>query len=115
MAPPDPNASPGAGAPRAPARGGRSGRRKLPENAAVILDRLLLRSREMRLNGEKTQLPTINVVLLQLLQKEMAGDRRARHVLLKYREFAGRGAAQKLELRFADKNYASQPSEVKNV
>jgi hypothetical protein len=77
----------------------------------TLLDQLLLRPRSMSLNGEKMQLPTIKVILLQLLQKEMAGSRRARSVLLKYREFAGRTDAQKFEIRFADSETARATGE----
>jgi hypothetical protein len=68
----------------------------------------------MSLNGEKMQLPTIKVILLQLLQKEMAGSRRARSVLLKYREFAGRTDAQKFEIRFAESETARATAELES-
>lgn len=79
---------------------------KAPEDAASILERLLLHPRATNLNGEATQLSTLKVILLQLLQKEMAGSRRARNALLKYREFANRGTKRELEIRFAENGYA---------
>ena len=68
----------------------------------------------MSLNGEKMQLPTIKVILMQLLQKEMAGSRRARNVLLKYREFSGRADAQKFEIRFAESETARATAEIES-
>lgn len=91
---------------RAPDKPHKPRRRKAPESTIEILERLLLRPRSMSLNGEKTLMPTIQVILMHLLQKDMAGSRRARNVLLKYREFANRGADQKLDVRFADNSYS---------
>ncbi len=68
----------------------------------------------MSLNGEKMQLATIKVILLQLLQSEMAGSRRARSVLLKYREFAGRADAQKFEIRFAESETARATADLES-
>lgn len=85
----------------------RSPQPKAPEDAASILERLLLHPRATNLNGEATQLSTLKVILLHLLQKEMAGSRRARNALLKYREFANRGTKRELEIRFAANGYAA--------
>jgi len=85
---------------------GKCRRGKAPKSTTESLDHLLLRPRSMSLNGEKTLMPTIQVILMHLLQKDMAGSRRARNVLLKYREFANRGAKRKLDVRFADNSYA---------
>jgi len=70
----------------------------------------------MSLNGEPTQLPTIDLIILQLLQKEMAGSLRARSALLKYEEFANRRSERKLEVRFAESDYtrSAVPEEGKN-
>jgi hypothetical protein len=62
----------------------------------------------MSLNGETTQLTTIEVIILQLLQKEMAGSNRARNALLKYEEFASRTTDRGLEIRFADSDYMQE-------
>jgi hypothetical protein len=91
---------------RAPDKPHKPRRRKASESTIEILERLLLRPRSMTLNREKTLMPTIQVILMHLLQKDMAGSRRARNVLLKYREFANRGADRKLDVRFADNSYA---------
>lgn len=91
---------------------GRAHDSRVTESTLSLLDQLLLRPRSMSLNGEKLQLQTIKVILLQLLQKEMAGDRRARNVLLKYRELVGRTDAQKVELRFADSETARATTEI---
>jgi hypothetical protein len=88
-----------------PRRRRRSRRRRAPESTIAIIDHLLMRQRSMSLNGEPTQLPTIDVIILQLLQKEMAGSLRARNALLKYEEFANRRSERKLEVRFAEGDY----------
>jgi len=84
----------------------------VPEGTVAIIDRLLLRLRTTSLDGEDTLMPTIDLIILQLLKKEMAGDHRARKVLLKYQEFAKRGIKRGLEIRFADRGYTrkSRPS-----
>lgn len=90
----------------------RSRRRPAPEGTVTIIDRLLLRPRLMSLDGEETLLPTIDVIVLQLLRKELEGSHRARRALLKYQEFAKRGNKRSLEIRFADSDYTrkSRPS-----
>ena len=105
--------------PKTPTKAGKRARARrrprasrAPESTLDLLDRLLLIPRPMTLNGEKMKLPTIKVILLQLLQKEMAGNRRARSTLLKYREFAGQTNAQKFELRFIKSEAAEASSEI---
>jgi hypothetical protein len=88
-----------------PRRQRRSHRRHARESTIAIIDQLLMRQRSMSLNGEPTQLPTIDVIILQLLQKEMAGSLRARNTLLKYEEFARRRSERKLEVHFAESDY----------
>lgn len=68
-----------------------------------------MRPRLMTLDGEETLLPTIKVIVLQLLKESMAGNHRARRVLLKYQEFAKRGTRRGLEIRFADNDYMRKP------
>lgn len=112
MSPPD------SGDPKKPKKRARKRGRargdKVTASALSLLDQLLMRPRSMSLNGEKIQLQTIKVILLQLLQKEMAGDRRARNVLHKYREFASRTDVQKFELRFAESETARATAELES-
>ena len=82
-----------------------SRRRVASESTTAIIDRLLMRPRAISVNGEATQLPTIRVIMLRLVQKEMAGSLRAGNALLKYREFAERRLQKKLEVRFAESDY----------
>src|SRR5690349_5279819 len=65
-------------------------KRWTPISITEIIDELLLRPRDVLLNGEKKRLATIGVILMRLMQKDLAGSRRARNVLLKYKEFFGR-------------------------
>jgi hypothetical protein len=87
-------------------RGRRKSRAGLPESTVAIIDRLLLRPRSMSFNGEKSMVPTIDVIVLQLLRQEMSGSHRARKALLKYQEFANRGTRRGLEIRFAKSDHA---------
>jgi hypothetical protein len=112
MSPSDPEIPPKAGKRVRKRRPARS--RGITETTLTLLDQLLLRPRSMSLNGEKMQLATIKVILLQLLQKDMAGSRRARNVLLKYREFAGRTEGQKFEIRFAESETARATAELES-
>ena len=68
-------------------------------------DRLVRDTEIISLLGEPTQLPTIDVIILQLTQKEMAGSLRAGNALLRYEEFAIRRSESKLEVRFAESDY----------
>ena len=110
MSPPDPPMPSRSAKPVRKRR--RSRQHGVTETTLTLLDQLLLRPRSMSLNGEKMQMPTIKVILMQLLQKEMAGSRRARNVLLKYREFASRTDAQKFEIHFAESETARATSEI---
>src|SRR6476620_4772234 len=76
--------------------------RRTPEGTLVVLERLLSQPRPMNLDGVRTQVPTIKFIMLQLMQKEMSGDRRAQAVLLEYKEFASRGGDQPFEIHFSE-------------
>jgi hypothetical protein len=91
--------------PDAPAAGRKPRRARRRDSTIEIIEQLLLCPRSISLNGEPTQLPTINVIILQLMQKEMAGSLRAGNALLKYEEFATRRTERKLEIYFAGNDY----------
>lgn len=104
------------GSPRKPRKRarkrGRARDNKVTASTLSLLDQLLMRPRSMSLNGQKLHLQTIKVILLQLLQKEMAGDRRARNVLHRYREFASRTDTQQFEIRFAESETAQATADL---
>jgi hypothetical protein len=89
---------------------GQSGnrRRKYParsKGTVEMIDRLLLKPVEVTVNGETRMVPTLEAILLQLWLKEVAGDRRALSVRLKYQEFATHNSEPKLEITFVDSDY----------
>jgi hypothetical protein len=89
---------------------GQSGnrRRKYParsKGTVEMIDRLLLKPVEVTVNGETKTVPTLEAILLQLWLKEVAGDRRALSVRLKYQEFARHTSKPKLEITFVDSDY----------
>ena len=49
--------------------------------------------------------PAIEAIMLQLMQKEMAGNARAARTLLKYREFATQNGEKQLEVIFVESDY----------
>jgi hypothetical protein len=57
------------------------------------------------LSGETKEVPALEAIILQLMQKSMAGNGRATRVLLKYQELANRNLEKRLELTFVDSDY----------
>jgi hypothetical protein len=91
-------------------RKGQSGnpRRQYPvrsKGTVETIDRLLLKPVEVTVNGETRTVPTLEAILLQLWLKEVAGDRRALSVRLKYQEFAKQNSKPKLVITFVDSDY----------
>jgi len=92
--------------------GGPTGKRRPPrrsvarrEGTVAIVDRLLLRPFAITMNGQPQQVATVEAIILQLLEKGIAGSNRAWQVLLKYQEFARRRTKKELELKFVDNEY----------
>jgi hypothetical protein len=84
---------------------GRRRRPKPPESLVATIDRLLFTPLQVTLNGETKNVSALEAIILQLVQKSMAGNGRASRILLKYQEFANRNTEKKLELTFADNDY----------
>jgi hypothetical protein len=90
---------------------GRSGnpkrrrRSKAPEPTVAIIDKLLAAPVPIALNGETKNVPAIEAIVLQLMQKEMAGSAQAARTLLKYREFASHDGEKRLEVIFIESDY----------
>jgi hypothetical protein len=89
----------------------RAGCRPGLQTTLALLDQHLLQIRRMKLNGEEMKMPTIKVIMMQLLQKELAGSRRARNALLKYKELASVHDERELEVQFADGEAAAETAE----
>jgi hypothetical protein len=78
---------------------------KLAESLLAIIDRLLLAPMPITLSGEPKTVSALEAIMLQLMQKAMAGSARAYGVLLKYEEFAHCNLEKRLELSFVDSDY----------
>jgi hypothetical protein len=76
-----------------------------PESTLALIDRLLVAPVPITLNGETKKVPAIEAIVLQLMQKEMAGNPQAARTLLKYREFANQNADKRLEVIFVESDY----------
>jgi Family of unknown function (DUF5681) len=83
----------------------RSRNLKQPENAVAIIDRLLLEAVQVTLNGDPKRIPTLEAILLQLVQKAKSGSERAHRALMKYQEFASQNRERKFKLTFVETDY----------
>ena len=78
---------------------------RIRESALNTIDRLLRAPIKITLSGETKEVPALEAIVLQLMQKSNAGNGRATRVLFKYQEFANRNLEKKLELTFVDSDY----------
>jgi hypothetical protein len=74
-------------------------------SAVEMIDRLLLRPIEIVEKGETKKVTALEVIVLQLWRQELAGDRRALGVRLKYEEIARENAEQGVEIEFVESYY----------
>ena len=88
-------------------RARRRRRSKRPESTSAIMDRLLASPVSVTIYGETTQVSAEKAIILQLLQKAMAGSARACRALLKYQEFAHRRSKKVVEVTFVDSDYTT--------
>jgi hypothetical protein len=89
-------------------RRAKSRRRRPPtrgEGTLEIMDRLLARRVSISLSGQAKQVTASEAIVLQLMQKTMAGNARACRALLKYQEFASSRSNKSAELRFVESDY----------
>jgi hypothetical protein len=89
---------------------GRSGnarqhRSKAPEPIVTLIDGLLAAPVPITMNGETKRVRRIEAIMLQLIQKQMAGNAEAARTLLKYREFASQNGEKRLEVIFVESDY----------
>jgi hypothetical protein len=80
-------------------------RRRHQQGTVSIIDSLLLRPSSITLNGQAQKVPTIEAILLQLLEKAVSGNGRAWQVLVRYQDFARRRMKKELQLTFLDSEY----------
>jgi hypothetical protein len=74
-------------------------------DVAETIDKLLLTSVKITVNGESKRVAVLKVILEQLWNKGIAGDRRARAVFLRWLELAPQVADRTVEITFADSDY----------
>ncbi len=77
------------------------------ESTIATIDRLLANNVSITINGETKRLPVAEAIVLQLLQKAMAGSARAWRALMKYRDFANRRSEKTVAFSFVDSNYTT--------
>jgi Family of unknown function (DUF5681) len=75
------------------------------ESAVATVDRLLLASVPITLNGEATRVTTLDAIMYQLLHKAMSGNASALRVLLKYKQFASQNMQKRVDLSFVENAY----------
>jgi hypothetical protein len=80
-------------------------RSRRPIRLIEVIDKLLLTPVTVTENGRASQMPAVAAIVLQLLRKELSGNRRALTVRLAYEALAQQYAERKLEIRFVDSDY----------
>jgi hypothetical protein len=84
-------------------RGGLSSRRSI--GVAETIDKLLLTPVKVTVNGGSKRVAALEVILEQLWNKTIAGDRRARAVFFRWLELAPQVADGAVEITFANSDY----------
>lgn len=79
--------------------------------ALEAIDRLLLRPIEVVEKGETKRVTSLEVILRQLWQNELAGSQRALSVLLKYEAIARENEKRGLNLQLVEGDYMAAPPE----
>jgi hypothetical protein len=77
----------------------------LCESAVATVDRLLLATVAITLNGEPTRVTTLEAIMYQLLHKAMSGNATALRVLLKYKQFASQNMQKRVDLSYVENAY----------
>jgi hypothetical protein len=89
---------------------GQSGNPKRPFSSrsystVEMIDRLFQKPVDITVNGEEKKVSTLEAIIFQLWLKEIASDRRALDVRLKYETFARVNSETKVEMIFVDNEY----------
>jgi Family of unknown function (DUF5681) len=83
--------------------GGRSSPR--PTGLLEMIDKLLLTSIRITIDGVSKRVTTLEAILAQLWSKGIAGDRRAMAVYIRCRDLAPQVADGRVQITFADTDY----------
>ncbi len=76
-------------------------------NIADYIYDLLAKRISIELDGQRTTMSTLEVILLKLYQKELAGDQKAVEIRLRFERLAHRSAKPKIELVFVEQPHAA--------
>jgi hypothetical protein len=82
--------------------GGQSSR---PTGLLEMIDKLLLTSIRITIDGVSKRVTTLEAILVQLWSKGIAGDRRAMAVYIRCRDLAPQVADGRVQITFADTDY----------
>ena len=74
-------------------------------DVAETIDKLLLTPVKITVNGDSKRVAVLNVILEQLWNKGIEGDRRAMAVFFRWLELAPQVADRTVEITFADSDY----------
>jgi Family of unknown function (DUF5681) len=87
---------------------GNRGRRKARRAATTseMIDKLLLSPIDITVKGQARRVRKLEAILLQLWRKELAGNRRALAVRLKYRELGRPNTGTRTDITFVDNPYS---------
>jgi hypothetical protein len=77
------------------------------ESAVATVDRLLLTSVPITLNGEATRVTTLEAIMYQLLHKATSGNASALRGLLKYKQFASQNMEKQVDFNFVESAYTA--------
>lgn len=100
--PPTPKSRKEAG--RAKSRSNATGSNSRSDRLATI-EQLLIKSVEVVKDGEPTKMSALEAMLYRLVQKSVAGDRKAEQAIHKFEEFALQHSAPQVEIVFVDNEY----------
>ena len=90
--------------------GNPANRRRPVLSALEAIDKHLLRPIEMVEKGETKRVTSLEVILRQLWQRELAGSQRALSVRLKYEAIARENAERGLDLQLVESDYMAVPA-----
>ncbi|MBR1267664.1 hypothetical protein JQ629_09105 [Bradyrhizobium sp. AUGA SZCCT0222] len=93
-------------------------RNKPDESQLSVIERLLRAPVAAVKDGQPERMPALQAIMFQLVQRSLAGDKKAERTRQKFEEFAKRNSAAELEVVFVDNDYTTAfaaSGEVDNV
>ena len=85
----------------------RNGRVKASQTRShlEVIERLLHKPVEVMKDGRSTKMPALGAIMYQLVQKSLAGDRKAERVRQRFESHALESSASEFEIVFVDNDY----------